>query len=155
MRKLAPLLALLFLLAACGVLTQSAAPVLKDSDVTGSWHNAKGAVLTFRADGTFDATDLPYQLFSGFGVPLLPDGFDPQHDQLPATGSWKVDHNPAKTAGPRSHVVLHVQQLATKPVGTEVALVGRKKDGELELYFFVGDPDSNNLDVYQKDASPS
>jgi hypothetical protein len=155
MRRLVPLLAVVFFVSACGLLSQSRAPVLGDDDVTGTWHTSSGAVLTFRADGTFDATDLPYQLFTGFGKPVLPDGFDPQHDQLPAAGSWKVDHNPAKTAGPRTHVVLHVFQLAGRPQGIEVAMVGRERDGHLELYFFVGDPDSNDLVVYQKDAPPS
>jgi hypothetical protein len=150
-----PLLAVVFFVTACGLLSQSRAPVLSDEDVTGTWHTSSGAVLTLRADGTFEATDLPYQLFTGFGKPVLPDGFEPQHDQLPAAGSWKVDHNPAKTAGPRTHVVLHVFQLASRPEGIEIAMVGRERDEHLELYFFIGDPDSNDLVVYQKDAPPS
>jgi hypothetical protein len=152
MRRLTPLLALLLLLAGCGVFIQSKAPVLSDGDVTGVWHNDRAAALTFHPDGTFEATDLPYQLFEGFSKPLLPDGFNPQHDKLPSTGSWKVDHNPAKTSGPRTHVVMVVQRLVTKQVGTEIAMVGRRNNDRLELYFFVGDPDSNNLDIYRKDG---
>jgi hypothetical protein len=147
------LLAVLLTLSGCFLGSSGGHPAdLADADVIGAWRDAKGAVLTFQADGTFAATDMPYQLFTGFSHRMLPEGYDPQRDRLPANGWWKVDWDVGKSSGPRNHVDLNVKLLAGKEVRTGLDLIAQRQDGDIVLFFFIGDPDSNNRVVYHKCA---
>jgi len=126
---------------------------LTPAELAGVWRERGGAAeMVFGQDGTFTATDLPYQEFQDFpGV--LPDGFDPAADKLPGAGKWELLPPLGNSAGPLTTVYLHVRMLAGRPstTGTQVR-AERFGSGPVLLSFYLGDPDLNDKIVYEKVA---
>jgi len=99
----------------------------------------------------FTATNLPYQKFQGFTNPLLPSGFDPGRDKLPASGEWEVSRPIGASAGPRTILDLIVRMLAGASVGVALQMrAERVGSGPITLSFYIGDPDLSNKVSYQK-----
>jgi hypothetical protein len=118
--------------------------------VIGTWQNRPtGAKLVFDADGTFTATDLPYQEFEEFDG-VLPPGFDPELDKLPGSGSWSANPPFGSTEAPRSRVELFVKSLAGRPTSGSVDLRAERAGPEVVLTFTIDDPDLRNLVMYEK-----
>jgi len=141
-------------LAGCflGAATSQRPPAdMTDEALVGSWQTESGAVFVFRADHTFSVSDLPPAKFEKYGN--LPSGFDPKHDQLPASGTWEILRPPGATAGPYSRVGLHLRSLAQRPVTIGTELLAQKEDQETVLTLYLGDPDSDVRVVYYKCAS--
>ncbi|WP_200212460.1 hypothetical protein [Micromonospora coerulea] len=122
---------------------------LKAADVVGVWQNDKdGSVLQFDENGSFAATNLPYQKFIEFGV--LPDGFDGKRDKLPGSGRWSTDTALGYPEGPQSVVNLRVRVLAGRSTAGSIPVEAEGRDGETVLVFYVGDPDLNNRILYRR-----
>ena len=119
------------------------------SALVGSWQDPNGSVIVFGADDTFTATNLPYQEFPSFeGV--LPPGFDPKTDPLPASGWWALSPPLGAPSGPNVSVDLHVRELAGGPSSTGLHLRSEKDGAETVLTFYIGDPDLNDRFVYRR-----
>jgi hypothetical protein len=142
------------ILAGCfaGGASSTAEPVgMTESDLVGTWQDRSGAVIVFDQDGDFTATNLPYQEFPKFeGV--LPPGFEPEADQLPASGWWSLSPPLGAPSGPDISVDLHVRELAGHPSATGLHLRSEKDGANTVLTFYIGDPDLNNRFVYEKCA---
>lgn len=153
---LAVLAGVLFLSAGCFVGTGSAHPrVLADlteSDVVGSWQEARGgAVITFTAEGLFEASDLPEEkLFDT--EENYPPGFDPKRDRLPGSGDWHLNTGMGPADGPRFDVLLAVREMPGQPAGQAggISLEAEREGDAVVLVFYLGDPDVNNRVVYEK-----
>lgn len=120
--------------------------------LAGSWQTSDGEVLAFDSGGGFTATNLPSAIFEGFRN-VLPPGFDPRHDKLPAEGKWDIERPPGASTGPSSRVHLSVRKLGGNPSTTGFDLVAQRADSETVLAIYIGDPDSDNRVVYRKCAS--
>ena len=61
------------------------------ADLTGLWRNEqKGGTLFFAEDGTFQATNVPPEVFDGFDD-LLSPSFDKARDRIDVDGDWRWD----------------------------------------------------------------
>ena len=106
---------------------------LRPGDLTGTWHSTPDREITFAADGTFTATNLPTEAFSNFAIPPGP---------LDGSGTWSVD---------TSEVALVYRLLAD----TEVRMSGPnltalRENNVDNLYFFYVGAGGNSWTAYQK-----
>jgi hypothetical protein len=63
---------------------------LTEADVMGTWRNDQfDGSITFAADGTFRATNVPYEFFFPYDA-SPPPTFDPKHDRVDDTGTWTL-----------------------------------------------------------------
>ncbi|GAA1881296.1 hypothetical protein [Asanoa iriomotensis] len=126
---------------------------MTEAALTGSWQDVAGSVIVFEAGGGFTATNLPYHELPSFeGV--LPPGFDPETDPLPASGWWALSPPLGAPSGPEVSVELHVRELAGRPSSTGLQMRSEQDSTETVLTFYIGDPDANDRFVYRKCQSP-
>ena len=111
---------------------------LTTADVVGTWRNAQfGGTLSFAADGTFSATEVPYEVYlAGHATPA---GFDPAHDRLDDRGTWRlVGAYPGDQSSRMVTVTLVSRGNATFPRGFSSNLDSwRQSDGSGSLVMEV------------------
>jgi len=108
---------------------------LTSATLAGTWQDARhDATFSFAADGTFTATNLPYQLYLNGSQTALP-GFDPAHDRIDDHGTWTLTtsfpgESPPKEAAPAILRGLAEEPTQTRPParpsGTGAPLVRRR-----------------------------
>lgn len=101
-----------------------------DSDIAGVWRGPGGAAITFRSDHTLTATNVPFQL-------TAPGLFD---QPWSGAGTWRLDEGRRRQQ--------FVQIVLETRTGTE--LERQWKDGNLRLFFWIGDPDEGNRFIFEK-----
>lgn len=126
------------------------------SDVVGVWCKVlSDDTIVFHADGTFEATNLPYQMLARFD--LLPPDFDPEQDRLPAHGRWELGPLGQTADVRKNRVTVAPEVVAGRPDSGAYQLRAEKVGGVLTLSYYLGDPDLGNRIRYERrpDESPS
>ena len=151
MRRAVAYLAILIVAGACAmgeILADYGDPVdMRPTDLVGTWVSGKSRAIVFDEDGTFAASDLPYEVFDEF----VPNGFDPA-DQLDGSGTWSLETPIGASHGRKSHVHLRFDRLAD----TSAALGGpdlsalRQDEGVVYLVFFYVGSGGNGWCAYHK-----
>jgi hypothetical protein len=124
------------------------------AEVAGAWESVEGTRVELREDGTALLQRLDGQDFD------FEDGW-----RLSGTGTWRLtdDDNgqdvrlalTARTRAERRSPVTATDAAVPEPPSTYVwhFFVRRDEDGELELFFFYGDPDIGNTYVMKREAA--
>ena len=150
MRRVLAYAAILIVAGACAmgeILTDYGDPVdMRPADLVGTWVSGKDRSIVFDEDGTFAASNLPYELFDEF----VPEGFNPA-DQLDGCGTWSLEVPISASHDRKSKVALSFDRLA----GTEVASAGPspsalRQDGVVYLIFFYVGSGGNSWTAYHK-----
>jgi hypothetical protein len=124
---------------------------LVESDVVGTWQRQQtGEVMTFAPDGSFVATNLPYQLFTGFFEDSLPPGFNPDQDKLPASGEWLLGPAGQSDDEPKYLLILLPDTIAGLANRDSFELRPEIVSNTLVISFYIGDPDLRNRIVYER-----
>lgn len=102
------------------------------ADLTGTWHSTSNQKITFAANGTFAATDLPREAFSNL---------DPADQQLDGSGTWQLEP---------SVVALTYERLGGIEAKRNGPNLDARREGEVTwLYFFYG-TDGSSWTAYRK-----
>jgi hypothetical protein len=111
MRRLMVYLTGLVLLAGCGLGEALSAAnqdfeavALQAQDVVGAWAGEPDRTVTFKDDGTFSATTLPYDAL------VVGPGYDGDKAKPDGSGTWHIDD---------THIQLTFQKLAGKQVSAD------------------------------------
>jgi hypothetical protein len=156
MRRILAYLAIALVLGACAigeVLENDGDPVdMHPVDLVGTWYSptdsGSARLMTFRNNGVFSATNLPY---AAFEEDVRRD-FDPGVDRLDGSGSWSLVRPPGQSAGPTSEIELDFQKLD----GVTVASAGpnlsalRQSNGKVLLFFFYVGQGGNSWTSYER-----
>lgn len=122
-----------------------------ESDIVGTWqHQETREVITFAPDKSFVATNLPYQLFTGFFEDSLPLGFNPDQDKLPASGEWLLGPVGQSEDEPKYLLILLPDTIAERANSDSFELRPELEDNTLVISFYIGDPDLRNRIVYER-----
>jgi hypothetical protein len=138
-RQLAPValaVALAFGLAGC--VSNAPIPTPAPADVVGTWHHGSDTI-TFNADGSFAAKNVPFGVIEQAGVGL---GKHPAGPNESFTGSWTIGSG-GTDAGGAPGVLLEF----TKPrkIGLDYGLtLVVSGDVPPQLYVLLGHPDTAN-----------
>jgi hypothetical protein len=128
---------------------------LTPAQVVGVWSNKEfGGAITFAADGTFTATDLPYEAYVE-NSQSTPPGFDGPHAHLNDRGSWKLEPETPGEAGSRlTSVRIDSDGNPTFPRGFNAVLRSwRQPDGAGSLLLEVANaPRFKDIYVYLRAA---
>ena len=117
------------------------------ADLTGLWRNEqKGGTLFFAEDGTFQATNVPPEVFDGFDD-LLSPSFDKARDRIDLHGKWWW--NLRDVPSPR-HAELFLlfydsgfltagfqTEIFADPVGSRVGLAFYFDDSDIDTYVYL------------------
>jgi hypothetical protein len=129
---------------------------ITESAVVGTWQDKQtGQVLRFDADGSFTATDLPYQMLANHPSGL-PQGFDPDKDKLQAVGEWLLGPLGQPEGTPRYRVLLLPDTVAGQRSQASFELVAERESetAPFVLSIYIGDPDLDNRIVYERCTAP-
>ncbi|WP_242427754.1 hypothetical protein [Streptomyces sp. Root431] len=134
------------------------------AEVAGAWENIEGTRVVLRKDGTaqVEALDEPDFAFedgwrlSGTGTWKLTDEEGGQRVRLELTKRTKVTSRPPSTSpSPSAVPVTPTPTVDSLSVDLWRFHVGRDERDELELFFFVGDPDIGNMYVMSREVESS
>ncbi|MGI5184910.1 hypothetical protein ACQEVZ_52520 [Dactylosporangium sp. CA-152071] len=135
----AALLMALVVGAACGIgeaLQDPGDPVdMTAETIAGTWHAGTDRFITFGADGTFTALNLPPGLFH-----RSPSG--PAAEPIDASGRYVLAYQPAATAGPHASVRLIIEERTGADLGVGGVELSALRPGDGQVYlvfFYVGD----------------
>lgn len=150
MRRVLIYTAVLIVIGACSfgeTMADYGDPVdMRPADLVGTWNSGTDRSIVFSEDGTFTASNLPYEAFDDF----VPDEFIPG-SQVDGSGTWTLVSPATKPDGPASTVALSFQRLA----GSKVRSAGpnlsalRQDDVVYLVFFYVGDG-GNSWTAYRK-----
>lgn len=115
-------------------------PVLSADVVVGTWRGVDGSELYIRRDGSFEALRIPNTLFRS-----LPRG----EGVTTGTGSWSLVPAAVDSTRKVTQVLLTFETADsyTAPIGR---LRSKYVDGEVVLFWFIGDPDLDRIYVLKK-----
>ncbi|WP_238010148.1 hypothetical protein KZZ52_05470 [Dactylosporangium sp. AC04546] len=163
MRRVLLAVAALVLATACGLVGDITDPgpdlgvPLTTDDVVGTWRNEQlDGTVTFAADGTFTAANVPYEAFTD-GEKTLPPGFDKATARIGTTGRWQLTGLHPGQADDRQIVVRAMFDKAPEiGYGFGKDLVSeRQDDGVTGLVMVVPNaPRFGDRYVYRKCAAP-
>jgi hypothetical protein len=125
---------------------------MTSSTLTGTWHGGTQRFITFRADGSFSATNLPTPPFQDF---LSSIGFDSSRQRVDGSGTWALERSRGQSVGPQSTVHLRFAELAGVPTtfdGPDLSAL-RPGDGKVYLVFFYVGDQGNSSTGYLKCGS--
>jgi len=108
--------------------------------------------ITFADDGTFKATNLPYEMF--LGNRSLPPSFDPATDRLDDTGTWQLSE-----ASSDRHVIVRADFPAVPPFteghGERLESERRSDGGGALLLLVPYAPRFDDRYLYRKVGTPA
>jgi hypothetical protein len=108
------------------------------SAVIGRWESTDRARLRFTKDGWFDASDLPIDMTDGMRGPCAD------------RGKWSIDQFD-ETQPPE--VDLRMGLSPQCAIASVFPLQMERVHSRLELYFYIGDPDDDDVFVFAKQPS--
>jgi hypothetical protein len=116
-------------------------PVLSNDLVAGTWRASNGGELNFSEDGTFRASRVP-------SVVLRP--IESRSVTMSGSGEWELTADVNDPSGRIAQVHLRFRKLDNVEVRHSVDLLSDRVDGDVILFWFIGDPDLDNRYVLEK-----
>ncbi|MEH0983604.1 hypothetical protein [Micromonospora sp. CPCC 205556] len=116
-------------------------PELSDLTVVGSWRGAGGCEFVFNDDGTFRASQIPASLLGRAST---------QSNTMSGSGTWSVRAAVNDYSERKTQVALVFDALDGFPVPYSTNLRSDSADGEIVLFWFIGDPDLGRRFVLER-----
>lgn len=115
-------------------------PVLNAQAIAGVWRGDGGCEMTINLEGTFVASRIPTMVLGPRATAATASG----------SGQWKLDSAANDSTGRLTQVALRFESLDYHSVPFAINLRSGNVNGDLVLFWFVGDPDLGHRFVLEK-----